>query len=358
LAAASRRPIAPSLLAWAGQHGRHDLPWQKPATPYRVWVSEIMLQQTRVDTVIPYFERFMARFPRLTLLGKAGLEEILVLWSGLGYYARARHLHATARLCLEVHRGLLPATLDELMRLPGIGRSTAGAIMALGHGLRATILDGNAKRVLARYHAVAGPPDTAEIRRRLWSLAERETPREQVAAYTQAIMDLGATLCTRARPSCSSCPLAQNCAARTTGRQAHYPGKRPANAKPCRERWFAWIERDNAVLFEQRPPVGIWGGLLCLPEIPPQMDPGEWCNARLGFAAGKAEELPGFQHEFTHFRLRARIASCHGLAANIGDHIPGRWLGTENADLAALPTPIRRYLKARLAERQSRSTGR
>lgn len=355
MAVAARPPIAPLLIAWAGRYGRHDLPWQKPATPYRVWISEIMLQQTQVGTVIPYFERFMARFPRLVLLDKTGLEEILVLWSGLGYYARARYLHAVARLCLEAYHGLLPATLDELIRLPGIGRSTAGAILALGHGLRAPILDGNAKRVLARYHAVTGRPDNTRIQRKLWSLAERETPREQVAAYTQAIMDFGAALCTRAKPTCSVCPLAQNCAARVVGTPEHYPGKPLPKVRPCRERWFAWIERDGAVLFEQRPPTGIWGGLLCLPEIPLQMDPREWCNTRFSSAGGEPEELPGFQHEFTHFRLRARIASCNDLAAKIGGHMSGRWLGAENADSAALPTPIRRYLKTRLAGRRLRN---
>ncbi len=348
--------IAPPLLEWAHTHGRHDLPWQQPATPYRVWISEIMLQQTQVGTVIPYFERFMGRFPELAALADASLEEVLALWSGLGYYARARNLHRTAVTCCENHGGHLPDSLDALTALPGIGRSTAGAIMALGFGRRAAILDGNVKRVLARYHAVEGWPGKTAVLRRLWVLSETETPDDDVAAYTQAIMDLGATLCTRSRPACGRCPLAAGCSARLEGLQTAYPAPRPRRARPRRQTTFAWVEAGGFVLFELRPPSGIWGGLLCLPEIPASQDVESWCHDKLGSPPADIAEQPGFVHEFTHFRLAASVVRLEsGDALQIRDDSMLRWLPPEAALAEGLPAPIRRYIESRLPETQTES---
>ena len=266
-------PFARALLAWFDRHGRHDLPWQRDPTPYRVWVSEIMLQQTRVAAVIPYFERFTARFPDVDALAGAGLDEVLGLWSGLGYYARGRNLHAAARAVCANHGGRFPDTLEELVALPGIGRSTAGAILALAFGRRQPILDGNAKRVLARYHAVAGWPGESRVGARLWSLAERLTPCRRVGDYTQAIMDLGATLCTRTRPTCLLCPLADGCRAHALGDPVRFPAPRPKRAYPTREKLLV-VMRDagGRVLVERRPPSGIWGGLWSFPEASADLD--------------------------------------------------------------------------------------
>lgn len=344
-----RATVAPALLAWAHGHGRHDLPWQHPATPYRVWVSEIMLQQTQVATVIPYFERFTARLPDLPALAAIELYDVLALWSGLGYYARARNLHRAARQCCEIHGGKLPDALDTLVALPGIGRSTAGAILALGFGQRAAILDGNVKRVLARYHGVEGWPGTAATQRALWTHAEMETPQHDVTAYTQAIMDLGATVCTRSAPACERCPLTSDCVARIAGAQALYPAPRPRRVRPRRETAFAWVESDGCLLLEQRPPTGIWGGLLCLPEIPPAQTPHTWCRQTFGSAPNSVAEQPGFEHEFTHFHLSANVIALQARSSQVSDSAMLRWLSPETALSAGLPAPIRRYIETRLA---------
>lgn len=345
-----QRPLAPRLLRWARVHGRHDLPWQRPATPYRVWVSEIMLQQTQVNTVIPYFERFVTRLPDLDSLAGVDLDEVLALWSGLGYYTRARNLHRAARRCLAEHNGALPETLESLTALPGIGRSTAGAILSLGFGRRAPILDGNVKRVLARYHAVDGWPGKTAVLRRLWELAELETPQPgKVATYTQAIMDLGATLCTRTRPDCGHCPLAADCTARARREQARYPGSRPRRPRPHREARFAWIERRGQILLEQRPPSGVWGGLLCLPEIPIALAAGQWCRDTLGGEPRRVSEQAGFEHEFTHFRLRASVLMLEPRNDAVADQPMLRWMAPKSALATGLPAPIRRYIENRLA---------
>lgn len=312
-------PFAPALLEWFDRNGRHDLPWQRDPTLYRVWVSEIMLQQTRVATVIPYFERFMARFPEVGALAAAELDEVLSLWSGLGYYARGRNLHAAARRVAAEHGGEMPDTFDALVALPGIGRSTAGAILALARGERRAILDGNAKRVLARYHAVRGWPGEPAVEKRLWALAEYHTPARRVADYTQAIMDLGATVCTRTRPACLLCPLgAIGCRAHAMGAAApeRFPAARPKRPWPTREMWFV-VMRDprGRVLVERRPPVGIWGGLWSFPEAPATMSAREAVNECAhrhrhqlrtnGADAVEPRALAPVEHGFTHFRLLA-----------------------------------------------------
>jgi len=296
--------VAARLLAWFDAHGRHDLPWQRERTPYSVWVSEIMLQQTQVGTVIPFFAEFMQRFPTIAELAAAPLDEVLAVWAGLGYYARARNLWQAARVVAAEHGGELPATFDALHSLPGIGRSTAGAILAQAHGQRWPILDGNVKRVLARYHAVEGWPGMPNVAEELWRHAEAHTPHERVADYTQAIMDLGATLCTRARPACTVCPLAADCAAARAGTQGRYPAARPKRAR--RKRHVAVLvvrAPDGRVLLERRPARGIWGGLYSLPELVAGDSPREWCARMLGASVAVERPLGVIEHAFTHFDL-------------------------------------------------------
>jgi A/G-specific adenine glycosylase len=303
--AVSDDAFAARVLAWFRVHGRHDLPWQRDPTPYRVWVSEIMLQQTQVATVIPYFERFVARFPCVGTLAAANLDEVLALWSGLGYYARARNLHRAARSVVARHGGELPTALDALLELPGIGRSTGAAILALSSGRRLPILDGNVKRVLARYHAIEEWPGAARAERALWEHAERHTPATDVAAYTQAIMDLGATLCTRGRRRCAECPLGSDCEARARGLQEKLPLPRPKRARPARA-VTVLVVRDEAgrILLERRAERGIWGGLYSFPELAVDERADEWCRRRLGVEIEAPEALPAVAHEFTHFDLR------------------------------------------------------
>ena len=292
------------LLAWFDAHGRHDLPWQADATPYRVWVSEIMLQQTQVQTVIPYFERFVTRFPTVADLAEAPLDEVLHLWSGLGYYARARHLHRAAGQIVAEHGGRLPERLEALTALPGIGRSTAGAILALACGQRHPILDGNVKRVLCRHRGISEWPGRSATLARLWALAEALTPAARVGAYTQAIMDLGATLCRRGRPACGSCPVAADCVARREGRQAELPASRPRRARPLRHAVMLVVrDSDGRVLLRRRPADGLWGGLWGLPELAAGEDPAAWCAGRLGCQPAGVSPLAPLRHGFTHFEL-------------------------------------------------------
>jgi A/G-specific adenine glycosylase len=303
------RRIAGPLVAWQRAHGRNDLPWQVDRTPYRVWVSEIMLQQTQVQTVIPYYERFLARFPDVRSLAEAHTDEVLHLWSGLGYYARARNLQRAAQLVCERHGGEFPTVFDDVAALPGIGRSTAGAILAISTGQRFAIVDGNVRRVLARLFGVDGRPGERAFEARLWEIAEEQTPADDVARYTQAIMDLGATLCRRRRPDCLLCPLEDGCIARATGRQHELPASRKAAAaRRRRETWLLLARRaDGALWVERRPARGIWGGLWS----PPQFDAAEDARARLAPGGAAIRELPPVDHVFTHFDLRIRSLLAH-----------------------------------------------
>jgi len=295
--------IATHLLAWFDAHGRHDLPWQREPTPYRVWASEVMLQQTQVATVIPYFERFMARFPDVTSLAAAPVDEVLHLWTGLGYYARARNLHRAARVVVDEHGGAVPHDLETLQALPGIGRSTAGAILALAHGQRHPILDGNARRVIARYFGVEGHAGDTDTLRQLWELADACTPHERVAAYTQAIMDLGATLCTRSQPKCESCPLRGGCVACATGRQSQIPAARPQRIRPRRTAFALIVRRDDgAVLLQQRAGTGLWGGLWTFPQFDSEDEAIDWLRGS-GGEPGSIHRLASYDHAFTHFDL-------------------------------------------------------
>ena len=301
-----RDAFARALLEWFDKSGRHDLPWQINRDPYRIWVSEIMLQQTQVATVIPYFERFIAAFASVSELAAAPLDDVLAAWSGLGYYARGRNLHKAAQRIVSEHNGSLPRHLDALMALPGIGRSTAAAILALAWNEPETILDGNVKRVLSRVHAVDGWAGRTQVLKELWTIAESHTPKDRPAAYTQAIMDLGATLCVRRRPMCEACPVQAVCAARASDRVHELPAPRPRKEKPKREQLVALIFLDDELLLERRPPVGIWGGLLSLPEVPVAQSPVTWARETLGLDTHEAMRPTSVRHGFTHFDLELK----------------------------------------------------
>jgi A/G-specific adenine glycosylase len=306
--------FATAVLAWFERHGRTHLPWQVNRTPYRVWISEIMLQQTQVTTVIPFYERFMQRFATVQELATAPLDEVLHLWTGLGYYARARNLHRAAKVLVEQQGGDFPETLEQVQALPGIGRSTAGAILSLARGERHAILDGNVKRVLARQFGVEGFPGEASVTQRLWTLAEHCTPHDRVDDYTQAMMDLGATVCVRSRPLCTACPVSATCIARASGRQATLPTPRPKKLRPQREAIALLIVReDGAVCLEQRPAAGLWGGLWSLPQFEDRAAADVWVAARDWTPADTMTFAP-YRHAFTHFDLvltplRVRISS-------------------------------------------------
>jgi A/G-specific adenine glycosylase len=351
--APERRGIAPRLVDWHARAGRHDLPWQrhpsKESASYRVWVSEIMLQQTQVSTVIPYFERFMARFPDVRALADAARDEVLHLWTGLGYYARARNLHAAAQLIRDRHGGRFPSSLEAVMELPGIGRSTAGAILSLSQDARHPILDGNVKRVLARHHAIDGAPDENATLSRLWELAEQETPANSVATYTQAIMDLGATLCTRHQPRCADCPIAADCRARIESRQEELPAVRRRRAARKMRRAVMLVARhESAVLLVQRPASGIWGGLWCLPEFGDRDAAAQFASRSLARATVAPASLPEIEHSFTHFDLviTPLVARCQG-ARGVGEPGEGTQLWYDLAQPAriGLPAPIKTLLE-------------
>jgi len=300
------------LLDWYDSHGRHDLPWQTDRNAYRVWISEIMLQQTQVTTVVPYFERFMRHFPDIQALAVAELDEVLHLWSGLGYYARARNLHKAARRVVEAHGGELPQAFEPLLALPGIGRSTAGAILALACDQRHAILDGNVKRVLCRFFAIRGWPGRRETEKRLWSLAGDLTPAQRVADYTQAIMDLGATLCRRGQPDCQRCPLKSECQAHALGIQTELPTSRPKKARPRRQTTMLLVvDPQQRVLLRRRDADGLWGGLWSLPELEPGDDPAAWCDSQLGVVPMTSRVLPSVSHGFTHFELEIQPVMVH-----------------------------------------------
>lgn len=335
------------VLVWFKDHGRKDLPWQRDPTPYRVWVSEIMLQQTQVNTVIPYYQRFMARFPDVVSLADAPPDAVLHLWSGLGYYARARNLHKAAQQVRDRHGGVFPDTFEDVAALPGVGRSTAGAILSLALGQHHAILDGNVKRVLARCFAVAGWPGQSAVLARLWELSETLTPAEGVAEFNQAMMDLGATVCTRARPACGACPLAADCVARAQGNPAAYPGKKPRKDLPVRQVRMLLI-RDPAgqVLLEQRPPTGIWGGLWGLPELAMGDDPLAWVRERFGQSPAAQQSLPDRRHTFSHFHLdiaplQILLPEPGWLALEGPDRV---WYNPAQPDARGLAAPVSRLL--------------
>ena len=308
--------FADRLLGWYQQYGRHDLPWQLDTSLYRTWVSEVMLQQTQVATMLPYFEKFMQRFPSITALAEASQDEVLLHWAGLGYYSRARNLHKAAREIAEQHNGEFPQSYDDVLALPGIGPSTAGAILAQALGQQHAILDGNVKRVLARYQAIEGWPGQFQVEKQLWTWAEKYTPTLNVADYTQAIMDLGATVCTRSSAKCDSCPLMADCQAYQANRVSDLPTRKPKKKLPIRERRLLIIRNDQGhYLMEKRPPAGIWGGLWSLPELALDEPVGEAVAQNWQLKVHDYSDLPVFRHTFSHFHLD--ITPCEVLVAQV-----------------------------------------
>ncbi|HXV06742.1 MAG TPA: A/G-specific adenine glycosylase [Burkholderiales bacterium] len=347
--------FAARLIAWQKTQGRHELPWQSTRDPYRIWLSEIMLQQTQVAAVVPYYERFLARLPDLAALAAAQEDAVLALWAGLGYYARARNLHRAAQTIVQRHRGIFPRELDAVRALPGVGRSTAAAICAFAYGTRAAILDGNVKRVLTRHFGIDGYPGERRIENALWRLSESLLPARDVEAYTQGLMDLGATLCVRGNPRCGACPLQDGCVARREGRTQDWPTVRPAKALPQRRTTMLVLVSRGELLLEKRPASGIWGGLWCFPEIDGARFDREagldWesglereCLARFGLHAGASRRLRDIEHGFTHFRLRITpVLVRTDRAPGAGE--PGSlWLTPADARGAAIPAPVRKII--------------
>ncbi|MBX9913181.1 MAG: A/G-specific adenine glycosylase [Pseudomonadaceae bacterium] len=342
-----------AVLNWYDQHGRKDLPWQQGINPYRVWVSEIMLQQTQVSTVLGYFERFMAALPNVQVLAAAPSDEVLHLWTGLGYYTRARNLQKTAQIVVAEHAGQFPASVEQLIELPGIGRSTAGAIASLSMGLRAPILDGNVKRVLARYAAFEGYPGEPKVAAQLWALAEQLTPRARVDNYTQAMMDLGATLCTRSKPSCLRCPLQSGCKAHMLGLQTRYPIPKPRKELPQKHCLMPLLtNRDGAILLYRRPPSGLWGGLWSLPELHSSEQLGAFAQQH-GLNLGQQHAMAPLKHTFSHFQLTIEpqlVRVEHAVSAVAeGDWL---WYNLANPPRLGLAAPVKKLLK-RAAEHLS-----
>ncbi|MBL1277178.1 MAG: A/G-specific adenine glycosylase [Ectothiorhodospiraceae bacterium] len=354
--AVSAKAFSQSVLGWFDEHGRKHLPWQQEKSAYRVWVSEIMLQQTQVTTVIPYFEAFMARFPTVATLADAPLDAVLGLWAGLGYYARARNLHKAAQVVRDEHGGEFPVRFDEVLALPGIGRSTAGAILSLALNQHHAILDGNVKRVLARVFTEPGWPGKTAVAEKLWRHSEYLTPAKRVADFNQAMMDLGASICSRSRPRCEACPLKESCRAYAEGQQSDYPGKKPKKAIPVRETQMLILANDDSeVLLQRRPPTGIWGGLLSLPEVPVGDDVSQWCEKNLGFAVAEQQRWPMVRHTFSHFHLDITPVVIEALAVGqaVNNNSPTMsvmegpdWVWYKgSAELGGLPAPVSRLLE-------------
>ena len=335
------------LLAWFDRHGRHDLPWQHPRDPYRVWLAEIMLQQTQVAAVVPYFQRFVARFPSIQALAEAPADDVLQHWAGLGYYARARNLQRAAQIMVGEHNGQFPRALEAATALPGIGRSTAGAVLAQAYGLRHAILDGNVKRVLARYAAVSGWPGEPKVQKQLWAISESLLPQVRLTDYTQAIMDLGATLCTARNPACGRCPVSADCQAYLQGRTAQFPAARPKRERPQRQAQLLLVENAaGELLLERRPPAGIWGGLWCAPLAEAGEDAAAWLLQTHGLRAAPVEALPPVAHGFTHFELelqplRLRATGQQALREQ-GDT---RWINMAAGEWPGLPAPVEKLLR-------------
>jgi A/G-specific adenine glycosylase len=348
--------FAARVLRWYDDHGRKDLPWQDTGDAYRVWISEIMLQQTQVQTVIPYYTRFVHRFPDVLSLADAQLDEVLQHWSGLGYYARARNLHHAAEIIRDEHKGNFPSSIEVVSELPGIGRSTAGAILALAHGQRHPILDGNVKRVLARHAAVDGWPGKTAVARQLWEFAEARTPVERVSDYTQAMMDLGATLCTRSRPDCARCPVANDCIALARDDVERFPGRKPKKEKPLRETTMVLAVADGAVYLERRPASGIWGGLWSFPEV---SDVGDWCAQRLAATPFETESWDTLRHSFSHYDLDIApvVVRIDAVSSKVADYDDSTWYRPGDAPPGGIAAPVMRLIETLSSTDELRNNG-
>lgn len=343
------------ILNWYHKHGRKDLPWQQNPSPYRVWISEIMLQQTQVNTVIPYYQRFISTFPDVGKLAEASQDDVLSLWTGLGYYARARNLHKAAITLKNQYQSLFPESVDELVQLPGIGRSTAGAIASLAMNKKATILDGNVKRVLARSHCIEGWPGHTQTQKQLWSFAEQYTPDTHTREYNQAMMDLGATVCTRAKPQCSKCPLKADCQAQITGQQKAFPQSKPKKNRPEKALALLMIINEaGEILLHKRPPRGIWGGLWSLPECQIDDSPQRYCENHLQIQATQLNQWETFHHDFSHYRLHITPVkimaqtSTKGIisrAGHIADSNNLNWFQPGEIHKLGLASPVQKLLQ-------------
>lgn len=335
------------ILHWYDQHGRKHLPWQQAITPYRVWVSEIMLQQTQVSTVIPYFERFMAALPTIDDLASAKEDTVLHLWTGLGYYSRARNLHKAAKIVNQQYGNIFPDDIETLSSLPGIGRSTAGAVRSLAFKKPAAILDGNVKRVLARYFAIEGWPGKSQVLKQLWEKAETLKPEIRVDHYSQAMMDLGATLCTRSNPKCQLCPLAEDCQANKMATQTEFPGKKPKKALPRKSTIMLIIEDDRQqVLLEKQPNTGIWGGLWAFPQCQNDDDITATLQAAIEVCHHRRQNLPSFRHTFSHFHLEVtpiHLKFDKPIANGVGE-ARQLWYNMQQPDPVGLPAPIKKLI--------------
>lgn len=333
------------LVNWYHQHGRKTLPWQLNKTPYRVWLSEVMLQQTQVATVIPYFQRFVTRFPNIKALAQASVDEVLHLWTGLGYYARARNLHKAAQTIFAQHQGQFPLAFSDIIALPGIGRSTAGAILSLAMGQSFPILDGNVKRVLARCYAIEGWPNKKEVEQTLWNLSEERMLLSDAAAFNQAMMDLGAMICTRSTPKCTICPLQIGCLAFANHSWADYPAKKPKKIRPEKTAYFLLIQNGEQIWLEQRPPIGLWGGLFCFPEFNKASELALWLNIR-GLKEEDLSPLARFRHTFTHFHLDILpfLLKTKGLNNRCMEKERGLWYHLSEPPSIGLAAPVKRLL--------------
>jgi len=346
--AAAVRAHRRRLLAWFNRHGRKDLPWQRSRDPYHIWVSEIMLQQTQVSTVIPYYERFLKRFPDVRTLARAKLDSVLHHWTGLGYYARARNLKRAAEIITSQHGGRFPRAIEDVAALPGIGRSTAGAIVAFAFDQRHPILDGNVKRVLTRLHAIDTPVLQRDTEKTLWLLAEHYTPKTHVADYNQAIMDLGATLCRTRKPDCPACPLQKDCAAQAQGQPEKFPVRVARKALPVRAIAMLMIrDARGHVLLAQRPPVGVWGGLWGFPECAPNAVAADYCRAAFGLKIKTETPWPVRRHGFSHFQLHITpIPAClTGSSQKAMESTPAVWYNPDKPDARGLAAPVKRLLQ-------------
>lgn len=343
--------FATQLIQWQKKHGRHQLPWQGTHDPYAIWLSEIMLQQTQVNTVIPYYQRFMQHYPDIKSLAKAPLDEVLALWSGLGYYARARHLHQAANIIEQDYQGAFPKDIEVIQKLPGIGRSTAAAITVFAYGQYHTILDGNVKRVFARYFGIEGYPGERKIQDTLWEQATQQLPNgnkpEPIRTYTQALMDLGAMVCTRRQPDCASCPVQQQCIAFKDHRQDELPTSKPRKTMPQKAITMLILCKQDRILLIKRPASGIWGGLWSFPEVSLDENIGNYCTKHLGISIKSAQALPILNHQFTHFKLAIHPQICTVLSDPTPKD-PEIWITPAKALNQAIPTPTRTLLKQHL----------
>ena len=341
-------PFSTRLLAWFDDHGRKDLPWQHDITPYHVWLSEIMLQQTQVTTVIDYYTRFISSYADVAALAAADLDDVLALWTGLGYYARARNLHKAAGIIMAEHQGQMPATLESLIALPGIGRSTAGAIMALGYHQNYPILDGNVKRVLTRYAAISGWPGQKNIEQQLWQFSEQLLPKNRIAHYIQAQMDLGATICTRSKPLCSQCPLISDCKGFESGNPTVFPTSKPKKIIPLRQiHWLIIQSQSGLIHLEQRPNEGIWGGLWSFPEFESLDAAVAFYQQNFGTVPDNLIQQKPIRHIFTHYKLDIFPYLVHSsvCSQSITDYEGLDWHTRNNALRLGLPAPVKAFLK-------------